>query len=475
MSDASRVHPTRDDPVVAALAESVGGPAGTRAGRHPWWSPVRVLLLLTALTFAAGMVTKAPCAESQWQDSTERYSHMCYSDMPYLYTWRGMSDLHWPYTDDPAVRSEFEVMEYPAGISYWAWGTGWVTWLLSGAPDVDDPDRDLAREGTLYVAVNAVGFGAVALLTTWLLAGVVRRRPWDAAGFALAPALALTAIINWDLLAVVFVAGAAWAWARGRPGLTGVLIGVGTAVKLYPALLLGAVVVLCLRGRRWKELATTVGASALAWLVVNLPALLTGPAEWKVFWSFNSDRGADLGSLWLVAQQMMGPGAWIDVDVVNLGSWAFLALWCVGVLVLGLKAPVSPRFAQLGFLIVAGFLLVNKVYSPQYVLWLLPLAVLAHPRWRDLLMWQAGEVLYFAAIWWWLGDFLDPAAGEVSPLYWLAVVLRVAAQLWLVAMVVRGVLDPRHDPVGRDEGDGLPGPDDGPAGSRAEELAVSGR
>src|SRR5690606_1922596 len=118
-----------------------------------------------------------------------------------------LSDLNWPFTDDEAVRAEFEVMEYPAGISYWAWGTGWATWALSGAPDVDDPERDLVQEGTLYVAVNAVGFGAIALLTTWLMAGVTRRRPWDAAGFALAPALAFTSIVNWDLLAVVFVAG----------------------------------------------------------------------------------------------------------------------------------------------------------------------------------------------------------------------------------------------------------------------------
>ena len=66
------------------------------------------------------------------------------------------------------------------------------------------------------------------------------------------------------------------------------------------------------------------------------------------------------------------------------------------VLALGLTSPSTPRLAQLGFLIVAGFLLVNKVYSPQYVLWLLPLAVLARPRWRDLLIWQAGEVIYFA-------------------------------------------------------------------------------
>ena len=59
----------------------------------------------------------------------------------------------------------------------------------------------------------------------------------------------------------------------------------------------------------------------------------------------------------------------------------------MGVLVIGLlrAPPTTPRLAQLGFLIVAGFLLVNKVYSPQYVLWLLPLAVLARPRWRDQL------------------------------------------------------------------------------------------
>ena len=75
---------------------------------------------------------------------------------------------------------------------------------------------------------------------------------------------------------------------------------------------------------------------------------------------------------------------------------------------LGFRAPSTPRLAQLGFLVVAGFLLVNKVYSPQYVLWLLPLAVLARPRWRDQLVWQAGEVVYFASVWWYLGGDLAP-------------------------------------------------------------------
>ena len=118
-----------------------------------------------------------------------------------------------------------------------------------------------------------------------------------------------------------------------------------------------------------------------------------------------------------------------------------------GVAALGLLAPATPRLAQLGFLVVVGFLLVNKVYSPQYVLWLLPLAVMARPRWRDQLIWQAGEIFYFAAVWWYLGSYLDPGGGGDAGFYWLAISIRVAAQLYLVAIVVRDILMPEHDVV----------------------------
>jgi uncharacterized membrane protein len=454
-----RVHPTLDDPVLAEWSTSVGGPVGTRAGRHPWWTPVRVLLLVTAAVFALGMVQKAPCWEDTWTDTDGRYAAMCYSDLPYLYTGRGFAELAWPWTDDRSVRERYEVMEYPVGIGYVAYGAAAVTHLVTGSPGgiVDGAarvatapafgDPDVQREVRAFVVVHAWVFAASALLATWFLAGVHRRRPWDAAGFAATPVLALTGLVNWDLLAVVLVAAALWAWARDRPLLTGVLIGLGTATKLYPLFLLGGVLVLCWRRRRWRELALVAVAAAVAWAAANLPAYVSGPEQWTVFWTFNSGRGPDLGSPWLVVAQAGDLS--ISSSVVNDVSAAAFALWCLGVLVLGLRAPVDPRLAQLGFLVVAGFLLVNKVYSPQYVLWLLPLAALARPRWRDLLVWQAGEVFYFAMVWWYLGQVLEPAGGGDAGFYWLAIVVRVLAQLWLVAVVARDVLRPAHDPVDR--------------------------
>ena len=449
------VRPTREDPLARAASEGIGGPVGDRAAPHPWWTPVRVVLALACAAMLLGMVQKTPCVQQGWTGDNLRYAALCYSDVPYLYTPRGFVERTLPYTD---TGGRFEVMEYPVLTGYFVYGAALVTHGVVGWPDLAErralpADQvgnapGVERERALFFQVTAVLLALLALLSAGLLAGVHRGRPWDAALFAASPVLVLTGLINWDLLAVAAVAGALWAWSRGRPVLAGVAIGLGTAAKLYPLFLLGALLVVCLRRRTLPAFLRAAVAAAVAWLAVNLPAALLDREQWLLFWSFNSDRGADLGSLWLVWQQA---GHAVAADAINLASWIWFGAFCVAVLALGLLAPRTPRIPQLALLIVIGFLVVNKVYSPQYVLWILPLAVLARPRWRDLLIWQAGEVFYFVAVWFYLGGYTaSSATGASDPVYGLAIVVRVAAELWLAAVVVRDIWSPRHDPVRAD-------------------------
>jgi uncharacterized membrane protein len=127
-----------------------------------------------------------------------------------------------------------------------------------------------------------------------------------------------------------------------------------------------------------------------------------------------------------------------------------VALFVVGVGVLVWKAPWRPRVAQIAFLLVAGFVMLNKIDSPQYALWLVPLAVLARPRWASLLIWQVTEVVLGAANLYTLIAQEHSQQGLPIGLYLVIVVFRDVVLGWLMTLVVREVLDPRRDIVRND-------------------------
>ncbi len=189
--------------------------------------------------------------------------------------------------------------------------------------------------------------------------------------------------------------------------------------------------------------------AVLSWGAVNLPVLVLAPDAWRSFWTFNSDRGGDLGSIWYVFSL-----AGHEVQDLNVVSAGLFASCCLAIGVLIMVAPRRPRFGAMAFLVVVAFLLTNKVYSPQYVLWLLPLLILARPKWRDWLIFTAGELVYFVAIWWHLGGLLTPGDSSADRVYWFAVLIRMSTQSWVAIMVVRDALRPEFDPVragGRDD------------------------
>ncbi len=432
------VAPSGDDPVVAAAVGAIGGPPGrhARTGPRRFWRPVRVVVALVLLACTLGFAQKAPCRTSDWQDNYQ-YTRGCYNDPFPLYGGRGFAGQGLPYLDNP--------LEYPVLIG------GLMQASATAVQPFDEGER--AKRFFDVTAVLMTAFAVVAAVTTTRLAG--RRRPWDAALFALAPGLALTVFNNWDMAAAALVGLGMLAWARRHPAWAGLLLGLGTATKLYPVLLLGPLVLLCVRAGRVKEVVATVATAAAAWGAVNVPVALASPQGWRYFYSFSQERGADWGSLWYLHQYLRGP---LDPGLVagqeparlnGLASGLFLVA-CLAIGALVLRAPRRPRVAQVMFLTLVAFMLTNKVFSPQFVIWLLPLAVLARPRWRTFLVWQATEVLAFFAIWYYLIGIGTPGEGIGAPWYFTALLLRDAMLLVLVALVVREVLHPEHDVVRRD-------------------------
>ncbi|MFF7970490.1 glycosyltransferase 87 family protein [Streptomyces sp. NPDC007905] len=459
-SGAEPVRPTREDEVAAAGSELIGGPIGRRALLGTtWWTPVRVVTLVMIGMFALGLVQKAPCYHSAWFfGASSQYTHACYSDIPHLYQGRGFADGLVPYFD--RLPGDMDYLEYPVLTGVFMEVAAWLT---PGSGTIQHQEQ-------WYWFVNAGMLMVCAAIIAVCVAGTHRRRPWDGLLVALAPAFALTATINWDLLAVALTAAAMLMWSRGRALAFGVLLGLATAAKLYPVVLLGPLLVLCWRAGRWREYFQAVGGAVVAWLVVNLPVMLFAFQGWSKFYSFSHDRGVDFGSFWLIwAQNSSHPPT---TDFVNTAATVLVVLCFLGIAALTFTAPRRPRFAQLAFLMVAAFILTNKVYSPQYVLWLVPLAVLARPKWRDFLIWQACEVAYFLGIWMYLAYTTSGDAHKGLPTqgYHWAIAVHLLGTLYLCAVVVRDILMPERDVVRRAE-------DDDPSGGAldgAEDVFVLG-
>ncbi|MCW2633841.1 MAG: conserved rane protein of unknown function [Blastococcus sp.] len=439
-----RVVPTWADPVAAQAAEAVGGPWGRHAvtGRALFWTPLRVCLLFTTLVLAVAWVKQAPCASGNWTGHLQ-YTHFCYSDTVPLFGLHDLGSGAIPYLDSPV---EYPVltggfMAVAAGIARAYDSAVASVGLLPDVPPVQS-----------YYVVTCLLLSLCALVVTRAVLALSGRRPWDAAMVGLSPLLLVHAFTNWDLFAIVLATLGLWAWARRRPVLAGVLLGLGVAAKLYPVILLAALFLLCLRAGRLGTWLRTAVAAGAAWVAVNAPIAVLAPENWSRFFQLNSSRPADPDSVWnmlltashhRILDGPLAPGQ--TPSVLNLVVAVTLLLMLAAAAWLTLSAPLRPRVPQLAFLLVAGFLLLNKVWSPQYSLWLLPLAVLARPRWRSLLIWQATEaLLWVPRLLWYLGT--DNRGVKVE-WFFLGVTLRDIAVVVLMGLVVRDILHPDGDVV----------------------------
>lgn len=434
------VVPSRSDALLRNFTEVIGGPLGSRTDpgvvSPGIYSVERVLIVLTALAALVGVLLKGYCRANGWETPTQFYA-TCYSDFPELFRNRGMAAGIFP------ILGSGSQFEYPVLLGLIAGVTAWLV-----------PGGEAGARALAYFDINAVLLAAVAMATVLVTARMPGRRPWDAAMVAVAPGIVLAGTINWDLWAACLLALGMYFFARQRLVPAGVMIGLATATKLYPLLVLGAILLLAVRTGRWRPLLVAGGSAAAAWLAVNLPFAAANPSGWAFFFQYSAERGAGYSSAWfaynLVADRLGWSG--LGAGAVSMFSTGFFAVACAGIAAVALTAPRRPRMAQLAFLIVAAFILSSKVYSPQYVVWLIPLLALARPRWRDFLVWQGIEALHWAAIWMYLGQVTSAGSSQHNldmPYYVLAVAAHMAAVAYLMARVVWDIYDPAYDPIRR--------------------------
>ena len=411
----------------------------TLPGRiRSFWAPGHLLVLLVIISAIIAVVVKTPCRVGGW-GAPEVYLAGCYSDWTGLWTSRGFAEDPWA-----AFRVD-SAFEYPILIAVVA---SVIAWLAQAVTSVSEALGVEAGANLVFYDLNFLAVIALWIVTVLMVAKLAGIRYWDAIMVAVAPGIIFAGFINWDMWAVALMIGAMWAFARHRYVMAGVLIGLGVAVKVFPLFLLGAIAVLAIRAARYYPLLVTTASAAVAWLVVNLPMMLLNTDAWAVFYEFSSDRPPGWSSIWHAYGLATGETI-TGAQLSGYAFWSFLVL-CAIIAVIGLTTKHRPRLAQLMFLIVAAFVLVNKVYSPQFVLWLIPLLVLALPNWRDFLIFSAVELLHFWAIW---GFLAGPTSGyDVQhqlddKLYLAAVAGHVVMLIYLMVRVIIEMYDPGSDPV----------------------------
>lgn len=393
---------------------------------------IGVVFLLVAGTLAVGFAIKAPCVLHDWNDGRP-FTLGCYTDLVGLIQSEQLTGNRLPYLDPcQGVAEDSTCDEYPV-ITMW-------TMRLSAWASGDSTTR--------FFFANAILMWIAALWTALLLYMMVGRRVLY---FALAPTLALAATNNWDLLAVAITTAATFAYIRRRDVWSGVLLGLGAAAKLYPALFLVPFVAGRFRGKEPDRGIHLAWAAAGAWIAVNLPFALAGTSGWLEFFSFNASRPADWDSLWfLVCEQASGMGC-TNTRLVNLGSLGLFIGWVA--IVWTIKARRQPGFPRwtLGFPIIALFLLTNKVYSPQYSVWLLPWFALALPHLRLFLAFEAADMAVFVTRFSWFG-LLDghhngfagsPLGAFELAILVRAVVLAICVIAWVRSREDAPSLEPR--------------------------------
>ena len=208
------------------------------------------------------------CQNNDWA-SPDNYVHACYTDIPALFTERGLDTNTFPY------QSATNSMEYPPL-------TGLTAWLISFVT----PDNS----HNWFFNLNAL-----LLIMMFIISAVIVKHlaPKYLYLFPASPAVVASLFINWDLLAVACALLAIYYFENKKFELSGIWLGISIATKFFPIVLLLPIAVIFYRRRQYREFIRYFFTTTIIWLAVNLPIALFYFDGWWRFIKLNLERGAD--------------------------------------------------------------------------------------------------------------------------------------------------------------------------------------
>jgi uncharacterized membrane protein len=375
----------------------------------------KAFLLLAVAASLLSFTKFSHCESTTWA-TPDQYIHACYSDLPTLFGERGMVDNKWPYASDT------NAVEYPVL-------TGLIMYTTSF----------VAHSPISYFNFNSL---LLALLFVWVAILIRRIQPEYAYLIAVAPAMVASLYINWDLWAIATMMLAIYWFDRKAYLYSSIALAVSISTKFLPIFLLLPILFIFWRSNQIRELVKYCFTTIVIWLAINLPFALTTPTGWWRFYKLNMEREADWGSLWLAFGQL-------GLGIANL-NYLVLLLLLIGLTSFAIflfELKHTPSLASVAFIALAIVMISSKVYSPQYVLWLTPLAVIALTNKKDLhafWIWQGAETLYHVAIWQHLALFTGAHFGLQQGGYATITLVRIAATAFLVATLVKRALEARN-------------------------------
>jgi uncharacterized membrane protein len=375
-------------------------------------------LAATALALVLSFLLKAPCGDHPVSPGSP-FPRFCYSDIE-PFVGRALAP-ELPYRD-------YRV-EYPVLTGLFIKATAVILRWLGRV--------GVAPTGANAFLVSALLLSPFALATTVLLRPRVRRERlllW-AAG----PPLVLHAFLNWDLIAVAAAVWGVVAMEDRRPATGGSALALGASAKLFPIFFLpgAALQRWADRDRRgtWRAIVAFVAVAA----VVNVPWLILAPRGWLAIWRFHAARAPDITSIWVWiarhGRQVVSSGWWDGGgyrDVAGLLGLAGFAVGSGAFLLRGWRRRSEPQgypLAATSLGIMGLFLVLSKVHSPQYSLWVLPFLALLDVPWILVGASLVADAMVFVVAFGWSSWW---GTGPPSGAYELAVLSRAAA---LVALV----------------------------------------